>query len=90
MRFALVLAVGILAGCAGTNFSFDAARTVKLGMTEQEVTQRLGAPYMVQAAGPEQVWVWSYASAFGGVKTVSFRFKDGQVVAVPSLPESFK
>lgn len=79
-----------LAGCAGTNFSYDQARRVQLGMTEAEVMQVMGRPYSVVSRPDGQMWIWSRANAFGSAKVVSFRLKDGKVVEVPDIPDSFR
>lgn len=84
----LAILVG-LSACAGTRFSFEEARQIKVGMSEAEVTDRLGRPYSVTTRGDTQVWVWSYASSFGGARAVAFVFKDGKVSAVPTIPASF-
>ena len=79
-----------LVACAGTKFSFDDARRVQVGMTEAQLQEILGAPTAVVAKGDQVVWVWSYADAFTGAKSVSFVLKDGVVVSVPNLPVTFK
>jgi outer membrane protein assembly factor BamE (lipoprotein component of BamABCDE complex) len=80
-----------LAACAGTNFSFDNARQVQVGMTEAQVTQLMGAPYMVTTKGEQQIWVWSHVNGLtGGSQSVTFTFKDGKVTTVPVIPQSFK
>lgn len=90
-RFLLVIGVvALLAGCAGTNFTYDQARKVQVGMTEAEVVQVMGRPYSVVSRPDGQMWVWSRANAFGSAKAVSFRLKDGKVVEVPAIPDSFK
>jgi len=88
--FAAALMALVLAGCAGTNFSYDQARKVRVGMTEAEVMQLMGRPYSVTSRGNEQMWVWSHAKAFSGARAVSFKFSNGRVVEVPSIPESFR
>lgn len=90
MATVLFVGVAALAGCAGTRFSFEEARQIKVGMTEAEVTERLGRPYSVATRGDAQVWVWSYANGLtGGHRSISFIFKEGKVHAVPSIPSSF-
>lgn len=85
-----VLALTMLAGCAGTNFSYDNARQVRVGMTEAELTALMGRPYSVSARGDEQMWIWSRANGFtGSSRAVSFKLKDGRVVEVPPIPDSF-
>ncbi|WP_434703061.1 outer membrane protein assembly factor BamE [Pseudomonas sp. Z1-12] len=81
----------VLAGCAGTNFSYDDARKVKVGMTEDEVTQIMGPPYSVVSRADGQMWVWSHANGMSGAsRVISFRMVDGKVVEVPVIPSSFK
>jgi len=80
-----------LSGCAGTNFSYDEARKVKVGMTEEEVTQIMGPPYSVVSRADGQMWVWSHANGMtGSSRVISFRMVDGKVVEVPTIPASFK
>lgn len=79
-----------IAGCAGTNFSYDNARRIKVGMTEAEVTQIMGQPYSVVSTANGQSWIWSHANGFSGSsRIVSFRFVDGRVAEIPSIPASF-
>lgn len=78
-------------GCAGTRFSFDSARQVRVGMTEAEVTKIMGRPYSVNSRGDVQVWIWSQANGFTGAhQSVSFPMRDGKVESVPKIPESFR
>jgi len=80
-----------LSGCAGTNFSYDEARKVKVGMTEEEVTQMMGPPYSVLSRADGRMWVWSHANGMTGAShVISFRMVDGKVVEVPTIPSSFK
>jgi len=85
-----ILLAATLYGCAGTNFSFDKARQVQVGMTETEVQQLMGRPYSVVSRGDSQLWVWSHGNAFGGSRAISFEMKDGRVASVPQIPASFK
>lgn len=91
MRRALVIYLAAtMVGCAGTRFSFEDARRVKVGMTETEVVDIMGRPYSVNSRGDVQVWIWSFANGIsGGHRTVSFVFKDGRVATVPTIPASF-
>lgn len=90
MRFGLIIAASVLlAACAGTPFTFDEARQVKVGMTEQQVMDLMGRPYSVVSKGDSQMWIWSHASAFGGSQVVSFELKDGKVITVPHIPGAF-
>lgn len=80
----------VLAACAGTPFKWDNARQLREGMSEQEVTELMGRPYMVTANANGNVWIWSHSTAFGGAQSLSVIFKDGKAVKVPAVPESFK
>jgi hypothetical protein len=78
-------------GCAGSPFSFENARQVKIGMTESEVTTLLGTPYSVLSRDNEQLWIWSYTNLMvGDSRVVSYVMKDGRVSRVPTIPGSFK
>ncbi|MBJ2345588.1 MULTISPECIES: outer membrane protein assembly factor BamE domain-containing protein [Pseudomonas] len=89
---ALLLASLItLSGCAGTDFSYDEARKVQVGMTEEQVVQLMGPPYSVVSRADGQMWVWSHANGVTGAsRVISFKIKDGKVVEVPPIPASFK
>lgn len=81
----------VLSGCAGTNFSYDDARKVQVGMTEEQVTQIMGPPYSVVSRADGQMWIWSHANGMTGAsRVISFRMVDGKVVEVPTIPKSFK
>ncbi len=86
---ALLIALA-LSACAGTAFNWDSARQIKAGMNEQEVTAIMGAPYLVKSQKDGIVWVWSYADAFSGAKSVSVVFVGGKVVEPPPIPASFR
>ena len=91
----LVLACALLIGCAtaGTKFDFQNARQLRVGMTEQEVTQLMGKPMSVTARGQSQIWVWSFAKAGAfsiDSKSLSVIFTDGLVSEAPTIPDSFK
>jgi len=81
----------ILVGCAGTSFGWSSARQVKSGMTTQEVTKIMGAPYSVTSTGGKMIYVWSSANGFtGSVKTLAVVFVDGKVITAPTVPEEYK
>ncbi len=92
MRLLLLAVVfAVLAGCAGSRFTFDNARQVKPGMSESDVTQLLGPPYSVTSRGDTQIWVWSYANGLTGAhQSVAFPMQGGKVVSVPTIPASFR
>ncbi|MCX2546497.1 hypothetical protein [Pseudomonas sp. COW5] len=80
-----------LSGCAGTDFTYDEARKVKAGMTEDEVTQIMGPPYSVVSRSEGQMWVWSHANGMTDAsRVISFKMVDGKVAEVPTIPASFK
>lgn len=88
-RLFLALAIVALAGCAGTPFTFGQASQVKVGMTEDQLYEIMGNPYMVTSREEGQMWVYTHATAFGGAKSVSFETKDGKVTKVPYIPKDF-
>ncbi|AMB79819.1 hypothetical protein AV641_12410 [Pseudomonas fragi] len=89
--FAVAVLALVLSGCAGTSFSYDDARKVQVGMTEDQVTQIMGPPYSVVSRADGQMWVWSHANGMTGAsRVISFRMLDGKVVEVPPIPTSFK
>lgn len=83
------LAIAILAGCAGSPFSFTDARQVKVGMSEAELQKVMGRPYSVVSRDGHQMWIYSFATGMGNFRTVSFQTKDGKVSEVPVIPSSF-
>lgn len=92
MKKALMLlsAAAMIAACAGTPVDWSKARTVTVGMTEKQLTEVMGAPYMVTSRGQNQIWVYSYAGAFTGMRAVSYVMREGKVAEVPTIPESFR
>lgn len=92
LKFAVAAALVLtLSGCAGTSFSYDDARLVQVGMTEDQVTQIMGPPYSVISRTDGQMWVWSHANGMTGAsRVISFKMMDGKVVEVPPIPTSFK
>jgi hypothetical protein len=86
----IFLTLSIIA-CAGSPFKFENARMVEVGMSQDELTNLLGKPYMVTTRGQDQIWVWSHANGMtGAAKSVSFIIRDGKVVSVPTIPDSFE
>lgn len=84
-------ALAVLVGCAGTNFSYDKARQVEIGMTEAELVGLMGSPYSVTSRPGSQLWIWSHANGLSGSsRAVSFELRDGRVVSVPEIPASFR
>lgn len=83
----MLLLFAAVSGCAGTNFDYDDARQVKIGMTEAQVLELMDKPYSVSQNGSAEVWVWSRANGLtGSTRAVSFIFRDGVVIGVPKIP----
>lgn len=86
----ILFALSVVA-CAGSPFKFENARKVEIGMSQEELTNLLGQPYMVTTRGQDQIWVWSYANGMtGAAKSVSYVIRDGKVISVPTIPDSFE
>lgn len=89
-KLLITILVSLLTACAGSGaIKWDSARQIKIGMTEKEATNLMGMPYQVQVVGDYDRWVWVNVVAFGGAEKMSASFKDGIVVEVPRIPESF-
>ena len=80
-----------MTACAGTPVNWDNARQIKTGMTQKEITELMGRPYLVKAQAGGQLWVWSYVNGItGSVRTLSVPFDStGRVSEVPPVPDSF-
>lgn len=91
MKLILALAACLtLTACAyGTKFTYDDARQVQAGMTEQQVTELLGRPSAVMSQGGKQVWMWSYIRSFGSSQVTTVVMENGVVKDVPFIPASF-
>ncbi len=91
--FSLLLMI-CLAGCAGTNFKWDNVRSVKLGMDKQAVVNVVGAPSRTVAVntpeGVKETYIWVYADAFSGSKSVSVVFMNGKAISIPPIPDEYK
>lgn len=80
IRLTLCAVALLLAACAGTNFKWEDTAKIRDGMSEAEVIAILGPPFQRVQTGPLTVVTWSYATAFGGAKAVSYRIVNGNVV----------
>ena len=84
-----VFCAALLAGCAGTYFTFDKATQVRVGMKEAEVVRIMGRPYLVTTSQNATEWVYSYAD-LSGARAARFTFDlAGTVISVPRIPQSF-
>lgn len=86
----ILFALSVLA-CAGSPFKFENARQVQVGMSKEDLTNLLGKPYMVTTRGQDQIWIWSHANGMtGAAKSISYVIRDGKVISVPTIPDSFE
>jgi outer membrane protein assembly factor BamE (lipoprotein component of BamABCDE complex) len=79
-----------ICGCAGNHFSFDNARKVQPGMTEQDVRNIMGKPTDMTASNGRVLWVYAFGTAWGSTRSVSYVMTNGVVAQVPEIPASFK
>jgi hypothetical protein len=80
----------LLSACAGTPFNFDTARQIKVDTPEADLVASMGRPYTVLSKpNGEYVYIYSFASGFGGAKSVSYVLRDGKVTQTPVIPASF-
>lgn len=89
-RLVALCMVLLLSACAGTRFTWDQARQIRVGMTEKEVTELMGDANNVVAQGSRQKWVWVWVNLYSSTRTVTTIFENGKVVEVPTIPESWK
>jgi hypothetical protein len=83
----LIIFVIFLSGCAGVQFTWDEAKSVKINDSKEVLIEKMGAPpYMVTTMGSKEIWVWTWATGFGSVKSVSFIIENGVVAATPTIP----
>ena len=80
----------LIVACAGTYFTWDTARQIKMGMTEAELQQLMGQPNRVTSQGDKQIWVWAFTDPTLSSRSVSVIMQDGEVIEVPKIPDSFK
>jgi len=81
----------LLVACAGSgSIKWDNVRQLQVGMTEKEVTAKMGRPYSVTAKGDgTQIWVWVNVNLAMGTQSVALVMKDGKLTQVPKVPDSF-
>jgi hypothetical protein len=96
---ALALSI-LMISCAssGTYFRWDDVRALQIGMTKQEVIDRLGPPNRTIASkvadGLQEKYIWSYAKVGMMMstqsKSISVIFLNGKTVSVPTVPEEYR
>lgn len=92
IRLALLAAAcaAVLSGCAGTRFSWDAARQIRAGMSTSEVKELMGTPNNVRSTPEALIYVWVYVNTLAGTtRTVRVDFRDNKVIQAPVIPEEF-
>jgi outer membrane protein assembly factor BamE (lipoprotein component of BamABCDE complex) len=86
-----IVAICLVAACAGTPFNWSQARQIKPGMTVDEVTQLVGSPNNIKATGDTIIYVWVFVNTMSGsTRTLRVDFKDGKAITAPPIPDSFQ
>ena len=63
---------------------------MQTGMTLTEAEQILGRPNSVTSTAGTQRVMWLYGTALGQGASFSVVVKDGKIVEVPPIPDSFR
>jgi hypothetical protein len=96
VSISLITSSLLLVGCAGKNFNWENASTVKLGDTGAEVNKKMGGkPLTVSASTVNgkvvEKYIWVFANGMtGSTKSVSFILTDGKVTGIPTITQSIK
>jgi len=82
----------MLTACAGSGgIEWDNVRQLTVGMTEHEVTEKVGTPYSVTSKSDgTEIWVWVHVNLLAGTETMSVIMKNGNAIQVPKVPDSFR
>lgn len=79
----------VLTGCVGTNFTWQQASQVKVGMTDGEVLQIMGKPYLFNSFSNRVEWIYAWGSLSGQSRSVIFNFDtNGIVTSTPHIPSA--
>ena len=62
-KLILIVAICMLAGCAGTNFDWATVNSLKEGTPCSEVEAKMGKPYMVINTPQGKTWNYTFACA---------------------------
>ena len=74
----------------GTPVDWEKVREVKVGMTANELRQRLGEPYQITSRGDTEIWAWVDVNRFSfSRRSFSIILKDNAAISVPRVPDSF-
>jgi hypothetical protein len=90
MRYLVAIIFVFLVGCAGTNFSWDNARKLKLGMNETEVVELMGPPNHINSSTNGTIWVWVWVNLYSQTKTLTVTMKDGVLTKIPDIPKTYQ
>ncbi|MGB3961676.1 MAG: hypothetical protein WBK95_05525 [Sulfurimonas sp.] len=96
MIIVFIMSIFILNGCAGKNFTWNDASTIKVGDTGEQVIEKMkGKPYMITASKVDgkivEKYIWSFANGMtGSSKAVTFILTDNKVTSIPTITESLK
>lgn len=89
-RMMLCALPAALAACAGTNFSWDKARQLEVGMKPADVEAIMGPPNNVKSTPEGMIWVWVWVNLTSETRTLSVVFKNGVLAKVPEIPDSYR
>lgn len=99
MRLVLSALLGILigfSGCAGKNFTFTDASTVKVGDNRAIIVEKMGGePYYRTATTVDgkvvEKYIWTFVNGLtGSTKSVPFILTDGIVTDTPTITKYMK
>jgi len=89
LAFALILSACSMGGSG--SIKWDNARQLRVGMTESELTAKMGAPYQVTSKSDgTEMWQWINVDMMFGTQQLSVILKDSKVITVPKVPDSFR
>lgn len=91
IKTALLAALLLISGCAGTAFKWSDARKITPGMTTTEATELIGTPNNVTSRDGILIYVWVNVNMLTGeTRTLRVDFRDNKAIAAPPIPDSFK
>lgn len=85
LSVSLIVTSAVMASCAGTPFKWEDTEKIHVGMSEDEVIAILGKPHSRTASNRLVICTWSFATAFGGARAVSYSFRDGKLVGTTTM-----
>lgn len=89
-RFICCLTICVfVSACAGTPFTWDDARKVRLGMNEDQVVEIMGKPSRVSSGPNGTTWAWVWVNPYAETRTFVLTMKNGEVTTLPDIPKSY-